>query len=107
MEIKVTDKSFRKEVLESKEPVIVDFWAEWCGPCRMIAPALTDIAKAYSGRLKVVKLNVDDSPGTAGDYGITGIPTLLVFKNGEIVERIVGAMPKTAIEQAIKPHLAA
>ncbi len=106
MGIQVTDKNFKKEVLESKEPVLVDFWAEWCAPCRMIAPAVAEIAKIYSGRLKVAKLNVDEAPGIAGQYGITGIPTLAVFKNGEMVERIVGAMPKAGIEQAVKPHLA-
>lgn len=107
MEIDVTQKNFKKEVLESDEPVLVDFWAAWCMPCRMIAPAIAEIAKEYSGRLKVVKVNVDDAPGIAQKYGIAGIPTLAIFKGGELVQRVSGAYPKAAIEQVIKPHLAA
>ncbi len=107
MELDVTQKSFKKEVLESDEPVLVDFWAAWCMPCRMIAPTIAEIAKDYTGRLKVVKVNVDDSPGLAHEYGISGIPTLAIFKGGELVQRVSGAYPKAALVQVIKPYLAA
>ncbi|MBN2755333.1 MAG: thioredoxin [Candidatus Goldbacteria bacterium] len=107
MEINVDSKSFKKEVIESKEPVLVDFWAEWCMPCKMVAPALSQIAKEYNGKLTVAKVNVDDSPELAGMYGVSGIPTMAIFKDGKVVDRIVGALPKQHIIQAIKPHLAA
>jgi thioredoxin 1 len=92
--IHVTDATFQAEVLEADLPVITDFWAEWCGPCRMIAPVLEDIAKEYDGKLKVAKLNVDENPNTAIQYGVQSIPTLILFKNGQAVGRVIGAMPK-------------
>jgi len=105
MEVRVNDENFKKEVLESKVPVLVDFWAEWCMPCRMVAPVVEEIAKEYQGKLKVCKLNVDEARNTASDYGIMSIPTLAIFKNGKVIDKIVGALPKTEIEKAIKPHL--
>jgi thioredoxin 1 len=98
---KVSDASFEAEVLKANEPVVVDFWAEWCGPCRMIAPALEEIAGAMEGKIKIVKLNVDENPGTAAKYGIMSIPTLMIFKGGELASRQVGAAPKQRLEQWI------
>jgi thioredoxin 1 len=98
---KVSDATFEAEVLKAAEPVVVDFWAEWCGPCRMIAPALEEIAGAMTGKIKVVKLNVDENPATAAKYGIMSIPTLMLFKNGELASRQVGAAPKQKLEQWI------
>ena len=98
---KVSDSNFEAEVLKSTQPVVVDFWAEWCGPCRMIAPALEEIAGSMNGKVKIVKLNVDESPVTAQKYGIMSIPTLMVFKNGEPASRQVGAAPKQKLEQWI------
>ena len=98
---KVSDKDFETEVLKSAEPVVVDFWAEWCGPCRMIAPALEEIAGTMNGKVKIVKLNVDENPATAAKYGIMSIPTLMLFKNGELASRQVGAAPKQKLEQWI------
>jgi thioredoxin 1 len=98
---KVSDATFEAEVLKSAEPVVVDFWAEWCGPCRMIAPALEEIASAMNGKVKIVKLNVDENPQVAGKYGIMSIPTLMLFKNGELASRQVGAAPKQKLEQWI------
>ena len=92
--VKVTDASFETDVLQSGEPVVVDFWAEWCGPCRMIAPALEEIAGEMKGKLKIVKLNVDENPGVASKYGIRSIPTLMAFKGGEHVATKTGAGPK-------------
>ncbi|MEF3366447.1 thioredoxin [Methylocystis sp. 9N] len=91
---KVTDDTFEQEVLKSAEPVVVDFWAEWCGPCKMIAPALEEIATELKGKVKVVKLNVDENPGVAGKLGIRSIPTLIVFKDGKAASQKVGAAPK-------------
>ncbi len=90
----VTDANFEAEVIKSSVPVLVDFWAEWCGPCRMIAPVLEDLAKDYAGKVKIVKLNVDENTVSAATYGVRGIPTLLLFKNGEVVGTKVGALPK-------------
>ena len=101
----VTDSAFQAEVLESDKPVWVDFWAELCGPCRMIAPSVKEIASEYDGVLKVAKMDVDDNPATPGRYGISGIPTLMLFKNGEVVARIVGAMPKDRLVAQILPHI--
>ena len=97
----VTDQSFASDVLQSSTPVLVDFWAEWCGPCRMIAPALEEIAGALGDKVKIVKLNVDENPNTAAKYGIMSIPTLMMFKNGEIASRQVGAAPKQKLQQWI------
>jgi thioredoxin 1 len=99
---KVSDADFEDKVLKSAEPVVVDFWAEWCGPCRMIAPALEELADgALSGKVKIVKLNVDENPRTAQKYNVMSIPTLMVFKNGEMASRQVGAAPKAKLEQWI------
>jgi thioredoxin 1 len=95
---KTTDATFEQDVLKATEPVVVDFWAEWCGPCRMIAPALEEISKSLNGKVKIVKLNVDENPGVAAKYGIMSIPTLMMFKNGELASRQVGAAPKQKLE---------
>ena len=98
---KVTSADFEAEVLKASGPVVVDFWAEWCGPCRMIAPALEEISKSLNGKVKIVKLNVDENPRTASKYGVMSIPTLMLFKNGEMASRQVGAAPKQKLEQWI------
>src|ERR1700692_3962411 len=98
---KTTDATFEQDVLKASGPVVVDFWAEWCGPCRMIAPALEEISKSLNGKVKIVKLNVDEKPGTAAKFGIMSIPTLMLFKNGELASRQVGAAPKQKLEQWI------
>jgi thioredoxin 1 len=98
---KVSDATFDAEVLKSTEPVVVDFWAEWCGPCRMIAPALEEISGAMNGKVKIVKLNVDENPATAQKYGIMSIPTLMIFKDGQLASRQTGAAPKQKLEQWI------
>jgi thioredoxin 1 len=97
----VSDKSFQADVLQSKEPVLVDFWAEWCGPCRAVAPVLEEVAGELKGKLKIVKLNVDENPETAAKYGIQSIPTLMIFKNGEMASRQIGAAPKAKLVQWI------
>ena len=97
----VTDQNFASDVLGASGPVLVDFWAEWCGPCRMIAPALDEISGALGDKVKIVKLNVDENPNIAAKYGIMSIPTLLLFKNGEIADRQVGAAPKQKLQQWI------
>ncbi|HLH93907.1 MAG TPA: thioredoxin [Xanthobacteraceae bacterium] len=98
---KVSDADFDSEVLKASGAVVVDFWAEWCGPCRMIAPALEEIATSMNGKVKIVKLNVDENPRTASKYGVMSIPTLMLFKNGEMASRQVGAAPKQKLEQWI------
>jgi len=98
---KVSDANFESEVLKAAGPVVVDFWAEWCGPCRMIAPALEEIAGSLGDKVKIVKLNVDESPHTATKYGIQSIPTLMIFKNGQMASRQIGAAPKQKLEQWI------
>ncbi len=93
----ITDASFEVEVLKSVQPVLVDYWAEWCGPCKMIAPTLDQIANEYAGKLKVAKLNIDDNPATPSKYGIRGIPTLMIFKNGKVEATKVGAVSKSQL----------
>lgn len=105
MIIEITDANFKQKVLESDTPVLVDFWAEWCGHCQMIAPVVKDISKEYQGKLKVCKLNVDDAPKTSSEYDIMSIPALVIFKNGKVVDKIIGAVPKSDIEAVIKPLL--
>ena len=95
--VHISDESFEEEVLQSERPVLIDYWAEWCGPCKMIAPVLDEIATEYSDRLKVVKLNIDDNPHTPPKYGIRGIPTLMVFKNGQVEATKVGAVSKAQL----------
>jgi thioredoxin 1 len=94
---KVTDASFADDVLNTDETVLIDFWAEWCGPCKQIAPALEELSDAYAGKLVVAKVNIDENPETPGRYGVRGIPTLMMFKGGELVATKVGAAPKSAI----------
>jgi thioredoxin 1 len=103
--VHVTDDSFESDVLNSGEPVLIDYWAEWCGPCKMIAPVLDEIATEYSGRLKVAKLNIDDNPNTPPRYGIRGIPTLMLFKNGEVEATKVGAVSKSQLVAFIDSNL--
>jgi thioredoxin 1 len=95
--VHISDESFEEEVLQSERPVLIDYWAEWCGPCKMIAPVLDEIATEYSDRLKVVKLNIDDNPQTPPKYGIRGIPTLMVFKNGKVEATKVGSVSKAQL----------
>ena len=103
--IHITDDTFEQEVLQSQTPVLVDYWAEWCGPCKMIAPALDQIASEYAGRLKVAKLNIDENQSTPPKYGIRGIPTLMLFKNGNLEATKVGALSKTQLAAFIDSNI--
>lgn len=100
--INVTDSTFDSMVLQSDMPALVDFWASWCAPCRAIAPIVDEMAQEYSGRLRVTKMNVDDNPATPGRYGVRGIPTLILFKGGKVVDQLVGAVPKNQIKELIE-----
>jgi thioredoxin 1 len=102
---KISDATFDSEVLKAKEPVVVDFWAEWCPPCRAIAPALEEIAGSMNGTVKIVKVNVDENPATVAKYGIMSIPTLMLFKNGELTSRQTGAPPRAKLQQWITASL--
>jgi thioredoxin 1 len=101
----LTDESFQNEVLDSSRPVLVDYWAEWCGPCKMIAPILTEIAEEYEGKIKIAKLNIDDNPQTPPKYGIRGIPTLMLFKDGNVEATKVGALSKSQLTAFIDTNL--
>ena len=101
----VTDADFQVEVLDHSAPVLVDFWAPWCGPCRMVAPVVDEIAKQYEGKVKVVKLNTDANPQVATKYGIRSIPTLMIFKGGQKVDMVVGAVPKSTLADTLEKHL--
>ena len=103
--VEVTDQNFDNQVLKSAQPVLVDFWAPWCAPCRMIAPAVEAVAEQYAGKALVVKVNVDDNQGIAGRYNIRGIPTLLLFKDGQVREQIVGATSKENIAKMVEKHV--
>ena len=100
-----TDGNFEPEILKSDIPVMVDFWAPWCGPCHVIAPVIEELAAEYAGRVKVAKMNVDDNPATPSQYGIRGIPTVILFKDGKVFDQIVGAVPKSKMEEMIKKAL--
>ncbi|MFB6276084.1 MAG: thiol reductase thioredoxin [Cyanobacteria bacterium SW_9_44_58] len=101
----VTDSSFQQEVLESDMTVLVDFWAPWCGPCRMVAPVVDEISEQYEGQVKVVKVNTDENPNVASQYGIRSIPTLMIFKDGQRVDMVVGAVPKTTLANTLEKYL--
>lgn len=101
----VNDQNFAEEVLNASSPVLVDFWAPWCGPCRLVSPVVDEIAKEYDGKLKVVKVNTDDNPETATNYHISGIPSLLLFKEGQVADQIVGAVPKAKLANMVSQHV--
>ena len=103
--ITITDQNFQAEVLASEQPVLIDFWATWCGPCRAIAPAVEELAKEYKGKVKVGKMDIDAHQDTPAKYGVMSIPTLLLFKNGKVADQIVGAVPKSKLDQMIKKSL--
>ena len=105
MEIEINDANFKKEVLEESSPVLVDFWATWCGPCLRLAPIVEEIAKNYKDKLKVCKLNVDDASETASKYGVMSIPTLVFFKDGKVIDELVGVVPKSDIEDTINKYI--
>ncbi|HBA53037.1 thioredoxin [Syntrophorhabdus aromaticivorans] len=104
--VSVTDSDFTKEVMESTIPVVVDFWATWCGPCQAMGPVIDAVAGEYAGKVKVLKMNVDENPGTPMKYGVRGIPTLILFNKGEVVDRLIGAQPKASVENLLKKVVA-
>lgn len=103
--LEVTDSTFESEILQADKPTLVDFWAEWCGPCKMVAPVVEEIAAEYDGKLQVAKMDVDGNRQTPANYGIQGIPTLILFKDGEEATRIIGFRPKQAVVEELDPHL--
>jgi len=105
--LEVNDANFEQSVLKSEQPVLVDFWATWCGPCKAIAPIVDEVATSYNGKAKVYKMDVDKNNSTPMRYGVRGIPTLLIFKNGQVAEQIVGFVPKETIERALNKHVSA
>ena len=100
--LQVSDGNFDSEVLQSSQPVLVDFWASWCGPCKAIAPVIDALAEQYAGQVRIAKLNVDENPATPGKYGVRGIPTLMLFKDGKIVDQLVGAVPRQQLENLLQ-----
>ncbi|BCA78506.1 thioredoxin [Desulfuromonas sp. AOP6] len=103
--LQLTDDNFESEVLKSSVPVLVDFWASWCAPCKAIAPVVDGLAAEYEGKVKVAKVNVDENPATPGQYGVRGIPTIILFKDGKVLDQVVGAVPKNQLESLIKKAL--
>jgi thioredoxin 1 len=103
--MEISDSNFDQEVMKSDKLTVVDFWAPWCGPCKMIAPVLDELSKDYDGKVKFTKVNVDENPSTASSFGIRGIPTVVFVKNGEVVDQVVGAVPKSELEKAINESL--
>lgn len=101
----VSDDQFEQKVLQSGKPTLVDFWAEWCGPCKAIAPIVNEIASAYEGKINVMKMNIDNNPQTPSQFHIKGIPTLILFKDGEMIDQVVGAVPKNRLEDMLKKHV--
>ncbi|NLY47429.1 MAG: thioredoxin [Clostridiales bacterium] len=104
MAIQFTDANFKTEVLEADKPVLVDFYADWCGPCRMMAPIIDELAAEYEGIVKIGKLNVDDNPNTARHYRVLSIPTMIIFKNGEVLDTVVGTVPKNMLKEKLDAH---